>query len=325
MKIDIAVIIPAFNRGRLISETIDSVLGQTYSPREIIVVDDGSTDDTEEVVLSYGSAVQYVRIENSGVCKARNLGVNIAKSDWIAFCDHDDLWEREKLFYQVELIRSHPEVQYCFTNFRLVENGLWSKQVKFDEAPPGYWDIPKIDDTPKAFVVTVPFYPNIVKFQPVFPSTVIMRKEFFCRVGGFDESFGRMCSEDFEFTLRCTQESPIGVVTEPVVGIRKHDLNFSHGRLPGISFILSDIEILEYSLRNHRLGPRYINLIRESIVDRYISVAYEAFVLGEFELFKNAIKKIPLEKRSWKLKLKAAIVGLPQLFSRILKNIICMR
>ena len=307
----VTVVIPTFNRGHLVSETIESILNQTHKAAEIIVVDDGSTDDTEEIVGKFKDKVRYYRIENSGVCKARNIGVEKSQSAWIAFCDSDDLWYPDKLHYQVELIRAVPSVEYCFTNFQNFRNGEYSRNTKFDDAPMNYWDIARLKATKNAFVATEPLYPKVLTFQPIFPSTIMMKRTFFDRIGQFDESFGRTMSEDLEFTLRCVQEAPIGVVTKPLVGVRWHERNFSSGKLPGISFILGDIEILEYSSKRHRLGPQYRALIQEQIINRSISVMHGAFLLGDFKLVRNIVKNIPVTCRSPKIWIKTAIAYLP--------------
>src|SRR4029077_9496744 len=87
MSFDVSAVIPTYNRANLIGDTVESVLRQSVPPAEIIVVDDGSTDDTAEVIARYGSAVRYHRMENFGPGAARNLGVSIARAPWIAFCD----------------------------------------------------------------------------------------------------------------------------------------------------------------------------------------------------------------------------------------------
>ncbi len=311
MDIKISVIIPTFNRAHLISETLDSIIAQSFRAAEIIVIDDGSTDDTDRIVARYGNLVQYVKIWNSGVCKARNVGVAKAQSEWIAFCDSDDLWHQDKLFHHVELLRNAPEVEYCFTNFQTFENTRWSQKTKFDDAPAGYWDISRKDISPRSFIITEPFYPNVLRFQPIFPSTTMMTKAFFRRIGGFDESFGGRMSEDFEFTLRCVQERPIGVIEKPLVGIRCHEQNFSRGNLPGISFVIGDIEILDYSMKNHRLGSQHQSLIKDQIISRSISVAHGAFAHGEFKTLRGMLKNIPAARRTLKLWVKAAIALLP--------------
>ncbi|HWS14925.1 MAG TPA: glycosyltransferase family A protein [Candidatus Methylomirabilis sp.] len=322
MDFPVSVIIPAYNRARLIPQTIDSIIEQSLHPAEIIVVDDGSTDDTETAIKRYGDKVRYIKIENSGVCKARNVGVSASNCDWIAFCDSDDLWDREKLLRQTELVRYAPEVEYCFTNFKTVSNGIWSQNVKFDDAPKGYWDIPKVKITPFSFVISEPFYPNLLRFQPIFPSTIMMTKKYFHRVGGFDESFGRKLTEDFEFTLRCSQESPIGVVTEPVVGIRRHEQNFSKGRISGISFIISDIDILEYSLKNHRLGNLYESVINKQIIGRSIAVANGAFSHGEFKIVRDMSGNIPMIDRSLKMWVKLLVARLPSHMAKHVQNLL---
>src|SRR5579871_5754982 len=100
---DVSVIIPCYNRGPLIADTLRSVLGQTHIPAEVIVVDDGSTDNTAEVVAGFPT-VRYERIANSGVCRARNVGVGLARFSWLAFCDSDDLWEPDRLETQFRLL-----------------------------------------------------------------------------------------------------------------------------------------------------------------------------------------------------------------------------
>lgn len=320
MDIRISVIIPTFNREHLISETIESIINQSFRPAEIIVVDDGSTDHTDRVVAKYGDLVKYIKIANSGVCKARNVGVENSKSEWIAFCDSDDLWHQDKLFHQAELIRNSMDVEYCFTNFQIYEDNHWSKKTKFDDSPVDYWDTPRMDINTYSFVITEPFYGKLISFTPIFPSTVMMKKSFFNRIGGFNEAFGRKITEDFEFTLRCVQEKPIGVIIKPVVGIRKHEQNISSGNLPGVSFIISDIEILNYSSQNHRLGAQYQSLIKEQIISRSISVAHGAFSFGEFRILRDILKNVPTSRRSIKLWIKEAIALLPYPFAKYLQK-----
>src|SRR5688572_25071133 len=98
----VAVIIPSYNCQRYIAYTIDSVLNQTLNDLELIVVDDGSTDRTQEIIASYGSPVRLIAQANAGVCAARNRGIREATSDFICLLDHDDYWFPDKLARQVE-------------------------------------------------------------------------------------------------------------------------------------------------------------------------------------------------------------------------------
>ena len=113
----ISVVIPAYNAEKFINRAIDSVLAQTYQPDEIIVVDDGSTDDTVSVVSKYGSQVKLIRQENAGASAARNSGINAATCQWIAFLDSDDEWLPEKLQLQIELLKRDPNLVWTAGNY----------------------------------------------------------------------------------------------------------------------------------------------------------------------------------------------------------------
>src|SRR5215471_2204625 len=112
----ISCIIPAYNAERYLREAIDSVLAQTYRPIEVLVVDDGSTDQTGEIVESYGARVHYLRQTNAGPAAARNCGFIEARGDFVAFCDADDVWHTEKLERQWMHLHQRGELGYCVTH-----------------------------------------------------------------------------------------------------------------------------------------------------------------------------------------------------------------
>lgn len=109
----VSVIIPAYNRERLVGEAIDSVLAQEV-PLELIVVDDGSTDGTADVIASYGDAVRYVHQDNKGIAGARNTGIALARGPYLAFLDSDDVWMPEKLARQLAVLDRDPEIEAVF-------------------------------------------------------------------------------------------------------------------------------------------------------------------------------------------------------------------
>src|SRR5215831_9468158 len=111
----VSVVIPTYNNARFLPEALDSLLGQTYRDFELIVVDDGSTDDTLEVLKPYRHLIRYVRKENGGPASARNLGIRHASGELIAFQDADDIWLPDKLQLQVDYLREHPEVGLVFS------------------------------------------------------------------------------------------------------------------------------------------------------------------------------------------------------------------
>jgi len=113
----VSVVIPAYNIGKLVARAIDSVLVQTHKADEIIVVDDGSTDDTASVIKSYGSKVRYVYQDNLGLAGARNTGIRAARSEWVAFLDGDDEWLPDNLNLHLEILKRNPDIVWSAGNF----------------------------------------------------------------------------------------------------------------------------------------------------------------------------------------------------------------
>lgn len=123
LPVDVSVIIPTYNRARLVVEAIESVLRQTAPPREIIVIDDGSTDDTPRAVEAFGDRIMYVRQENWGVGVARNRALAMARGRYLAFLDSDDVWLEFKLELQVAVMERMPEVGFLFSDFLITKDG----------------------------------------------------------------------------------------------------------------------------------------------------------------------------------------------------------
>src|ERR1044072_1794023 len=111
----VSVIIPTYNSARFLAESIQSVLGQSFRDFELIVIDDGSTDNTEAVVAAFPEALRYVKKANGGPAAARNFGIREARGDFIAFLDADDFWMSDKLALQVAHFNDHPEYGVVFT------------------------------------------------------------------------------------------------------------------------------------------------------------------------------------------------------------------
>jgi glycosyltransferase involved in cell wall biosynthesis len=303
---DVSVVIPTYNREHLLPQTLASILEQSVPPAEVIIVDDGSTDGTEALARGFQPPIRYIRIENSGVCRARNVGASLATAPWIAFCDSDDLWHPDKLDAQVRLLRAVPGLEYAFTNFRVVTDG-WSSTTKFDEAPPGYWDRPRRLVRVDAFVVDVPLFERVLTYNPIFPSTIILSQDFFHRVGRWVEALGRTLAEDLEFTLRCVTHPPIGVVSTPLVGIRKHPGGFSADHLRTLK---GEIEILRYVLQQP-----YARLHQAAVLDGIarlnVAGADGCFHSGNLAGFREFLNAVPREHRSWTLRMKSLIATLP--------------
>jgi len=122
----ISCIIPVFNGDRYLAEAIDSILRQTYSPVEIIIADDGSTDDTRELTTAFGARIHYMHQQHSGAPSARNLGLSGTNGEFVAFLDADDLWLPEKLERQMKRFMARPELGYCVTHIQ----NFWAPEME---------------------------------------------------------------------------------------------------------------------------------------------------------------------------------------------------
>jgi glycosyltransferase involved in cell wall biosynthesis len=134
----VSVIIPAYNAAGWVNRAIDSALAQTYSQREILVVNDGSTDTTAEVLAEYGEAIRVLNQPNGGLSSARNLGIIEAMGEFVAFLDADDYWLPEKLARQVACLQQKPSLGFCSTRTQVVSP---------DDQPLNTWDCPRMDST----------------------------------------------------------------------------------------------------------------------------------------------------------------------------------
>lgn len=175
----ISCIIPAYNSERYLREALDSIIGQTYCPLEIIVADDGSTDSTASVIANYGHEIRYFFQSNAGTAAACNLALSVARGEFIAFLAHDDLCHQEKLERQMRCLESGPELAGCVThvtNFR-------SPELRKEE-------IPVHDDR---LFVPVPGYG---------PQTLLASRALFHTVGGFNTTLKHADSTEWFLHVR---------------------------------------------------------------------------------------------------------------------------
>jgi glycosyltransferase involved in cell wall biosynthesis len=178
-------------------EALDSVLAQDFRGFELIVVDDGSTDDTPQMLGAYGESIRLLRQENRGVSAARNAGVAAAQGDLIAFLDSDDIWLPGKLARQVEFFRRHPEALICQTEERWVKNGRRVNPGRRHRKRGG-----------------MIFEPSL-ELCLVSPSAVMLRRELLSRVGLFDERLP--ACEDYDLWLRVSCRFPIELIETPLI------------------------------------------------------------------------------------------------------------
>jgi glycosyltransferase involved in cell wall biosynthesis len=304
---DVSVVIPSYNRAKLLPFTLDAVLGQSLPPREVIVVDDGSRDDTAAVLARYQPAVRVITIENSGSIVARNAGLRQASAPVVAFCDSDDLWRPEFLATMAALWRAEPRLRVAYANFRIVRDDVWANSAKFDDAPAGFWA--GLRPVGEGFgVFDVPIVDRLVRFQPFFPSACVADRAAMIEAGGWDEGVGRTVGDDFGTVLRLAELHPFGVVAAPLVGIRKHGANFSANTR---AMNLGDARILEYVLASRPSLAPHAALIRDSVARRRRDALDSAFADGDFAAVRAIYALLPGAVRSRRVRVKRLIAGLP--------------
>jgi glycosyltransferase involved in cell wall biosynthesis len=209
-----SVIVPAFNCGRYIGESLESILKQSYPAVEIIVVDDGSTDNTAHIVqqLTARYPILYIRQHNQGPAVARNRGVDVAKGDWVAFLDADDIWHPAKLATHCKYIDAYPEVFFFWSDMNYIDE-------RGQPRKPKNWGDP---------------FAQIIFNRPIcpLPSSVVMRKEIFTLTTGFNTRL--RCYEDLEFFVRVVTTFPSKILPRELFAYRCHDDQL-HSRMQSAS------------------------------------------------------------------------------------------
>jgi glycosyltransferase involved in cell wall biosynthesis len=199
----ISVVIPCFNGGKFLRETIDSVLAQTCPVLEVLVIDDGSTDDSGAIAKSYGPPVRVLRQLNQGESVARNRGMDEAHGEWIAFLDADDYWIPTKLSRQLESIKDD-----C--------SAICSRYFRFSELA----NIPKSQMVSKQRVFSVE---QILRHgTPCQIASLMVRRQIPCRFPTWTKY-----AEDAIYFIELMRETPIAIVDEPLIGYRRHGNNQS--------------------------------------------------------------------------------------------------
>lgn len=262
----VSVIIPLYNGAKFIAETLDAVLGQTASPKEIIVVNDGSTDESPEIVRSYGNRVTLLTVPNGGECAARNIGCAQATGDWLAFCDADDIWLPTKLEKQLKLAREAPEIQCVITDYIEYTDGQITGRSHLSYAPEDFW---VTEQHPSGLVVRQPITGKLTKFQPSISSTPMVRRSFYFEVGGFDEQETRW-APDTTFHFRCLSRVPFGVVPEVLMHYRRHAASISADSLKQLR---NSVIVWEHIIDRYPEAKPYRAELLEGLVSQRKEVA----------------------------------------------------
>ncbi len=199
----VSVIVPTYNRADLISETIESILNQTYKNIELIIVDDGSTDNTEKVIRKFkDNRIKYIKTGYSGVpARPRNIGIKKAKGEYIAFLDSDDMWLPEKLEKQIKVFQASDETAMLYTRFRTIEGDVISDRIFPENSKYNSGNM----------------FKSIYLRNLIACSSVMVRRSVLDQVGLFNTDPNLIAIEDadlwlriaLKYTIKCTADLPL--------------------------------------------------------------------------------------------------------------------
>ena len=272
----VSVVIPTYNRINLLERAVNSVIRQTKNAFEIIVVDDGSDDNSSEMVKQKFGSVILVRQENCGVSAARNRGIEISKGDWIALLDSDDEWKPNKLEKQINALNKDPDYFFCHTNETWIRNGVRVNQGKRHKKYGGY------------------IFDKCLDICRISPSSALFKKSILEHVGLFDNEL-HVC-EDYDLWLRITREHKILFIDEPlIIKYGGHSDQLSKN-IDGIE--IYRIRSLEKLLRNKRI-KRDDRLLATEMLLRKLNIYYNGCIKrGKKESAEETIEKIKFWKKN---------------------------
>ncbi len=273
MNPEVSVVIPAYNAARFIAMAIDSALAQSYKPSEIIVVDDGSQDNTQSIVEQYANKVKYIHQTNAGPAAARNMGVREAKGEWIAFLDSDDYWNRDHLKLLLKHARDHPEAALIYCGKKWVDRDGKLIKDSFDQTK-----------FPSGWIFKDLFKANYISST----SVVLVKRAIFIKLGGFDEQL--RIAEDYDLWIRISAFEQICGVPICSVNYRRHDSNLTLqtiGRFKGVLAVLEHAQIMmKQKLVDKRNNPESIDAYIR-MKQFYDDAAIGMFYLGEYKKLRS--------------------------------------
>jgi glycosyltransferase involved in cell wall biosynthesis len=272
----ISVIIPTYNRERFVVEAIDSVLNQSYTDFEIIIIDDGSTDNTKDVLKAYEDKIRYYHQTNSGVSAARNAGIKAALGKWIAFLDSDDKWEKDYLSTQIAQIERYPQAIGHVTNAVSVHSD-GERSEHFVETK-----IIDIFSDKSSLTLRRPLR-TIINFSPWFLQSIIIRKDILINTGLFDPELS--IAEDLDVIAQAAIQGPFSFNNKVLVEIVRRTENI--------------VNLAEMSKRNycnryqsfakahkHMLNTKGLDIFEKITIRRHLGI-YTRAIGNTFMLLNN--------------------------------------
>jgi glycosyltransferase involved in cell wall biosynthesis len=291
----LSVIIPTYNRADRVSKAIGSVLEQTFADLEVIVVDDGSSDDTRKTLgETFGDRIRYYAQANQGVSGARNRGIAEARGEWIAFLDSDDLWEKDKLEWQLEALKQFsPNCGACYTDTRFLNHAETRTLFQMAEASYRHEAIAGVNEEVLRLLVK-PGGAGMV----IHVSSFVGRADVVRRTGGFNAKL--RYSEDSEFMFRLALLTNFCYVNRPLVWFDRSPVQIRHVGVSAdwdkLEFFLHHNQVrLEGLLRLNGGLPREIyKLIEERLACIHSAWTNWHLAAGDYRRARQAVSKAVL-------------------------------
>lgn len=302
--IKVSVIIPTYNRSKYIANTINSVLNQSFSDYEIIVINDGSTDDTEEILKPYKDKIIYKKIKNQGVAAARNEGMKLASGKYIAYLDDDDLYQPYKLEIQVAILEKHPEISLTYTEFSAFdESGYFDEWhlktyhssaynrggLTYDKIFPEKYRLGEstilntaLRQCPAHWLDHYVYFGNIYDYYLmntiVFTNSILFRRSLLKEIGLQDCRFGLF--HDLEFVLRISKKYEIAFIDIPTYQLRYHpgQISLTKGITGNKNAIKKQRDLLQITKQYAFDDKNYYHAHKQT-VNKQLAMLYRAIAI----------------------------------------------
>jgi glycosyltransferase involved in cell wall biosynthesis len=303
----VSVVIPVYNRKEYLQEAIESILNQTHPASEIIVVNDGSTDDTYKVIEFYSDKLTVINIENSGCGNARRVGAEATKYSWLAFCDSDDLWMPEHLERRLRLLQKYPETNFSFSDMAPFGSHAHDHQTYFSDAPKSWWEKLGLADHEGYLPITNTPYRNFLAFNPVGTPTIVMTKELYNSVGGINAKYSRMQAEDADLTRKAIANGKTCCDMTVTAKQRRHGENMSTVEAENL---LGKAKILEDHINEKICPNKELKHVKQAILITKNLAVQAAYYKRNFYLSKILSRNIRLRDLNFKVKLQFLLIKL---------------
>lgn len=286
----LSVVVITRNRAHFLREALASLVAQSAALHEIVVVDDGGDESLSALVESFGAV--YVHQANAGQQVARNTGATHATGDWIAFLDDDDVWEPDRHQLIQQLVRTG-QVDIVFSNFVQFGEDWLASKTAFElqaELSPGFWDgIER--PVAGAEVSVVGRFPSMRLFPqcPFWPSTIVIHRDLYKRLGGWDARLRGIRTEDFDFAFRAVRQGHLGLIWKPTLRYRSHSGNHAP---EGVHVSLGRVGVWQHVMQHVELSPDERLRIHRAIQASLKEAHWSAFATEDYEAVRVIARRL---------------------------------